>query len=288
MSGEQHDATNFLIDRQVADERHVFFARTLSVGIQAGRVAFPASSVKDDQGVANRLLIFTGAVAAELRGSDEGPRKGVLRLQLQNPLPTGVHFVGSATVASLAAFHTEDDEVLFGVNSAETVKGPTAGNLDGKGLPEDDLYVIFDLVIQSNDAHLDRVSYQANVLVRDTRPELESLLVRAAGTTTPFVPEISILALSGWEYQITLTSPVLRPTELILISTSDAAHIPVGVGSVAADTAVQLLTSQVSGVFGAPTTIGNDNFTSTITASFTRGDGSVIVKKAIVHTTKLS
>jgi hypothetical protein len=285
MSDEQHDSTNFLIDRIVSDGSHVFFARALSIGIQAGRVAFPATTVQDDQGVANRLLIFTGTVAAELRGSDEGKRTGVLRLQLQHPLSTGVHFVGSATVASLAAFHTEDDEVLFGVNSAETVKGPTAGNLDGKGLPDNDLYVIIDLTVQSNDAHLDRISYQANVLVRDTTPELESLLVRQVpGSGGPFVPEITISPGGRWEYQVTLTSPVVKTTELILISTSDPAHIPVGVGSVAGTTAVQLNTSQVSGVFGTPATNGGADARATITASFTRGDGSVVVKKAIVNT----
>lgn len=283
MSSEQHDSTNFLIDRNVADDRHVFFARTLSINIPAGRVAFPPGSAKDDQVVANRLLIFTGAVAAELRGSDEGMRKGVLRLKLENPLPTGVHFVGSATVASLAAFHTDDDEVLFGVNSAETVKGPTAGNLDGKDLPEDDLYVIFDLSIQSNDAHLDRIAYQANVLVRDTRPELESLLVRA-GATGPFAKEITISPGGSWQFQVTLTGPVLRPTELILISTSDPANIPVGVGTVSANTAVELFTSQVSGIFGTPATKGEPDAKATITAFFTRGDGSVIVKKAVVNT----
>jgi hypothetical protein len=162
--------TGFVIDRSVLDGEHVFFPRALSVQIVSGRQISPI--VENDPGNANRLLLFTGTVAAELTG-DDNAKFGVLRLQLNHPLPAGVKLVGSATTVALAAFHTDDGEVLIGVDSAETTLGPNPDNsFPPTSLPADDLYVIVDLSIQSQDAHLDRFSYQANVLVRDENPDL--------------------------------------------------------------------------------------------------------------------
>jgi hypothetical protein len=280
--------TTFIIDRDVLDGSHIFSARALSVGIQSGRLVFPSSRPENDPGEANRLLIFTGTVAAELRGDDRF-KQGVIRIRLHSPLPTGVKFIGSATVACLAAFHTDDDQVLFGVNAAETVLGP---DLDGDlpdGLPPDDLYVIIDVSVQSEDAHLDRISYQANVLVRDTNPELESILVRPHGRPVEFLPSTDVAVGEAWDYQITMTGPVLRPTELILLSSSDPDHIPIGPPAANNVGAVQLFKDQVSAVFTAPPAQGTGslNQQATIMASFTRHDQSVVQKTATVKTSQL-
>jgi hypothetical protein len=275
--------TDFVIDRDVLDSNHIFFPRTLSVGIQSGRLVFPAIRPENNPGEANRLLIFTGTVAAELRG-DHRIKQGVIRIQLHNPLPTGVKFIGSATVAGLAALHTDDDQVLFGVNAAETVLGPNPDGSLPDGLPHDDLYVIIDVSVQSEDAHLDRISYQANVLVRDTNPELESILVRPHGSLSGFQPIATVGSGEAWDYQITLTGPVLRPTELILLSSSNPAQIPIGPPAVNNLGAVELRTNQVSAVFTAPHTRGEGigSKAATITASFTRLDQSVMQKTATV------
>ncbi len=270
---------DFLIDRDVTDGQHAFLPQALSVDIIAGRQTFPTPD-GPDPGQANRLLVFTGTVAAELRGSDSGSRAGVLRVRLRNPLPKSVVFVGSATMAALSSFHTDDDKVLFGVDAARTVLGPDPdGALGDGGLPDDDLYVLVNLSIGSNDAHLDRFSYHADVLVHDLNPDLESILVRSVGASS-FMPSTTMVAGSAWEYQITMTGGVLQPFDLIVVESSDPADVSLGVPL----QMVEIPMNATSGSAGAPPTSPNRGVTATITASFTRLDGVVTTKTATVRT----
>jgi hypothetical protein len=283
--------TGFLIDRSVLDTGHVFFPRTLSVNVLSGTQAFPL--LEKDPGSGNRLLIFTGTVAAELRGSDDkDARHGVLRIRLHHPLEKSVTFIGSATVAALAAFHTDDDKVLFGVNSAETTLGPNPDNAPlFDGPPADDLYVTLDLSIQSEDAHLDRICYQANVLVRDDTPDLKSILVRR-DSSAAFAESALISPGSSWQYQVTFTGPVLKPTALVIVASSDSSHIPMStLPGLTASTFVEVQQHDSSVVAGAAPVHGSgllDSPLSTITASFTRADGSVAQKKATIQVAALS
>lgn len=277
--------TDFVIDRSVLDSGHVFYPRALSMQIESGSQVFPAP--EPDPGVANRLLIFTGTVAAELRGTPgNNTPHGVLRIRLHHPLPKSVKFIGSATVAALAAFHTDDDEVLFGVNSAETTLGPNPdGNPKLDGPPTDDLYVIVDLSVRSEDAHLDRLAYQANVLVRDDSPDLESILVRGIGFGV-FAPSVILDPGERWEYQVTFTGPILTPNELVIVASSDSSHVPMStVAGLGASTLVQLVQGQSSATASAAAVHGSGTLDtpSTITASFTRADGSVTQKTATIH-----
>ena len=279
-----------IIDRSVLDNDHVFYPRALSVQIESGRLAFPVPATSP--GIANRLLIFTGTVAAELQG-DDNVKHGVLRIQLHNPLPAGVKFIGSATVAALAAFHTDDDQVLLGLNSAETIQGPNPpdGNFPPSTLPADDVYVIVDLSVMSTDAHLDRLSYQANVLLRDDNPDLESVLVRLSGFGE-FGPTVTLQPDQTWEYEITLTGPVLKASEAVTVTTSDPVHVPITAmpfPGIAVSTVVGVPQGEVSATGVAPAVSGSGTLDtpSTITAFFTRADGSLVSKTASIHLTVL-
>jgi hypothetical protein len=277
--------TDFLIDRSILDTDHVFSPRTLSVNILDGTQAVPL--LEKDPGRANRLLIFTGTVAAELRGTPaKEVRHGVLRIQLHHPLEQSVTFVGSATIGTLAAFHTDDDKVLFGVNSAETTLGPNPDRIPFfDGPTTDDLYVILDLSIQSEDSHLDRICYQANVLVRDDTPDLESLLVRP-DSSAAFADSAIISPGSSWEYQVTFTGPILKPTALVAVASSDSNHIPMStLPGLAASTLVEVQQHHNAVIASAAPVTGNGSLDtpSTITAFFTRADGSVAQRKATIH-----
>jgi hypothetical protein len=235
-------STDFFSDLDATKTAEVAESRTLEVGIDAGVQTFPAP---DTDETANRLLIFTGTAICEIPADGDGDlSRGVVRVRLGFPLHKSIHLVGSATVAALASLHGNDDEdAVFAVDAATTVAGPTDnGTLDAKGLPEDDLYVIMDAATMGADSLLGRIAYQANVLVRDLEPELESLLVKPDGSNVPFAPEAEIPLGGKWDYQVNLTGPVVDGTFLILIQSSDPSAAPVA-------PATQLLTNQTSGAF---------------------------------------
>jgi hypothetical protein len=264
--------TDFFSDLAAGNSDQVAEGRTLEVGIEDGVQTFPPPTTSE---TANRLLIFTGTAICDILADGDGElSRGVVRIRLGFPLPKAVRFVGSATVAALASVHGNDDEdSVFAVDAAKTTAGPTdGGTLDPKGLPEGELYVIIDAATQGGETRLGRIAYQANVLVRDLEPELESLLVKPDGVGVPYAAETTISTGSKWDFQVTLTGPVVDPTFLILLQSSDPA------APVAA--AIQLLTTQTSGAFlgGVAKNETNSTVDVTITAS-----AKGISKTAILH-----
>jgi hypothetical protein len=234
--------TDFFQDRDAANGDQVTESRILDVGIQGGVQAFPLPSTNE---TANRLLIFTGTAVCDIPADGDGElSRGVVRVRLSHPLSQTLHFVGSATVAALASVQgSEEAGALFAVDAVKTVVGPTdGGTLPGNGLPEDDLYVIMDAATMGPDTILGRIAYQANVLVNDLEPDLESILVRNEALGTGFVPEATLDSGDKWDFQITLTGPVLDPTFLVLLQSSDPNAAPVAA-------ATQLTTGQTSAAF---------------------------------------
>jgi hypothetical protein len=145
---------------------------------------------------ANRLLVFTGiAVNSIFVGHDDNVARGVVRVRLQFPVPKSMIFKASATLAALAGLHGEGDEDLtFSADSAVTVTDPTDGGTlpqPSQPLPNNELYAIIDVAYQGDGSRLTRVSYQANVLVQDLEPDIDSILVRPAGNGA-FAPSASI------------------------------------------------------------------------------------------------
>jgi hypothetical protein len=251
---------DFLVDMDVATTDQVAAPRTLEVVIDDGVQVFPAPDNTDQR--ANRLLIFTGTTVFEIDGDDDGDMtSGVVRVRLRYRMPKSLIFIGAATVAALASFHGSDDEdVLFVADAAETIVGPTAnGELPDGGLPSDELYIIIDAAVLGGDSALHRIAYQANVLVRDMEPDLESILVRPAGSMAGFLPEIQLRPGDKWEFQITLTGPVVDPTFLIPLGSSDKNAAPIAA-------ATQLMNGQISAAFFGGTVVGIVDEAVTLTA----------------------
>jgi hypothetical protein len=278
--------TDFIFDASAARDDQVASPSVLNIGILEGTQTFPAQSTDEK---ANRLLIFTGSIICLLGADGDGElTRGVVRVRLHFEMPDTIHFIGSATVAALADVHGNDDnDVLFAVDTAKTIVGPSdEGTIPdptvGPPLPVDELYVIIDAATMGPKSVLNRIAYQANVLVRDTAPDLESILVRPSGSGNAFSHEASVSA-GAWDYLITFTGPIVTQTALVAVSTSDPAHVPVGAGTLAGTTFVQLAKTQTSGAFQAPNTSG-DSFPveATITAAYTRQDGGVTTKTAKV------
>ena len=216
--------TDFLRDLDVSNDDQVREPRALDVGINAGGQVFP--QMAEDQN-ANRLLIFAGTATFQVAGSDDGVH-GVIRVRLQYPMPKTIILKGSATVAALASLHgTDDEDSLFAVDAVETVLGPTDnGRLPDSGLPKDELYIVMDAAVFGDHAVLMRIAYQANVLVQDTEPDLDSILVRRAGLNVAFTPQCPLMPDDQWEYQINLTGPVTGATFTVSLG-SDSGDAPV-------------------------------------------------------------
>jgi hypothetical protein len=200
--------TDFVVDLDAANGDQIDSPRILDVGIQDGVQTFPVPSTSES---ANRLMIFTGTAICSIPADGDGElSRGVVRVRLSFPFHKNLHFIGSATVAALADIHGDDpEEALFAVDAAKTVVGPTdGGSIRNSNLPTDELYLIMDAAMMGADADLNRIAYQANVLVRDTEPDLDSILVRPAGLNVPFAPEAQVSSGEQWEYLLTLTGSV--------------------------------------------------------------------------------
>jgi hypothetical protein len=256
--------TDFINDFDAGNSSQVTESRILDIGIEDGVQTFPSPATSE---TANRLMIFTGTAICEIPADGDGElSRGVVRVRLNFPLSQTLHFIGSATVAALASVHgSHDADAVFAADAAKTIVGPTdGGSLPGNGLPENELYVIIDAATQGPDTILSRIAYQANVLMKDLEPELDSLLVKPEGFGV-FAPEATIISGEKWDFQVTLTGPVIDPTFLIQLQSSDPTAAPVAA-------ATQLTTGQTSGSFlgGIATTSIRPQQIVTITAIGTR------------------
>jgi hypothetical protein len=262
--------TDFFSDLDAVNSSQVAESKILDIGIEDGVQTFPSPTTGE---TANRLMIFTGTAVCEIPADGDGDlSKGVIRVRLRFPVSKTLHFIGSATVAALASVHGSDDaDAVFAVDAAETIGGPTdGGSLPDNGLPGDDLYVIMDAATQGPDTVLSRIAYQANVLVKDLEPDLDSLLLKPDDQGV-FAPEITIASGEKWDFQVTLTGPVIDRTFLIPLKSSDPDAVPVAA-------ATELVTGQTSGSFLGGTATSSEQKTVTITAS-----GKRVTKTAILH-----
>jgi hypothetical protein len=267
---------DFLIDRDVTNDGQVTNARTLDVGIIKGHQTLPPQ--EKPELTANRLLIFAGTAIVEKSGDRDEVIRGVIRVRLRFPLSASVEPVGSASLAALATISGNEANVLLGADNAETVRDPTAGGqLPRNGLPDDELYLIVDAAVASTDATIQRIAYQANVLIQDTTPDLDSLLVRRF-PTDQFSTSADVEIRHDWEFQITLTGPVVDPPGQFTVNVqSDQDEVPIFFfGGPRTQASFTLSTGETSVIIRAPFTRGLT--TATITAV-----GNRVTKTATVR-----
>jgi hypothetical protein len=174
--------SDFRIDVDVGASGQVNDPSMLNIGINDGVAINDSSSIG-----ANRLLIFTGtALNTSFATSDANLKRGILRIRLRFALGKSAFFRAAAAFSALSGLHGEsDDDVTFDVNAATVVTDPTdCGSLPQPvpPLPAGELYLILDAACQGGGARLSYVSYQANVLIQDLEPDLDSILVRPSGS----------------------------------------------------------------------------------------------------------
>jgi hypothetical protein len=212
---------DFLEDLDVGDSTKVAETRSLVIAIADGVQAMPSPPTAER---GNRLLVFTGTAIPELLADGDGDLAiGVVRVRLGFPLKGVIHYVGSASWAALASLHSGDRDCTWAADSVKVVSDPTdAGTLgNDQGLPGDELYLLIDAAMQGTGGTvLSRISYQANVLVLDTEPDVASVLVRKAGSSDPFGPDITLFRGEEWEYLVTLTAPLNVDSDFVILSSN--------------------------------------------------------------------
>ncbi len=278
---------DFVRDLSTSREDQIASPKTLNIAIEDGVQSFPLPVTNER---ANRLIIFTGTAICGIPADGDGePTRGVVRVRLNFTMPDSVQFVGSATVAAVASIHGEDDEdSSFGVDSAQTIVGSTDGNSigppsDGSVLPEKELYLIIDAGVIGAHAVLNKIAYQANVLVRDTNPDLESISVGKDGFFGPLYTATNLGIV--WDYQLRFTGPIVQDFESVIVSSSNPSRFPMASGpGLAQSTLVEVSQHRQDSlpIPAAPITEGTDD-SATITAFFTRRDGGVTARKATVQ-----
>jgi hypothetical protein len=232
----------------VTNDRDVAFPRTLEIGITGGQQVFPPPT--PSALTANNLLIFTGTLLVNLHGDSGNASRvlrGIVKLRLNRSLSKNETFLGSATVAALGSIHTDEEEVTFAVDDVETIVAD-----------DHELCLVAHMAIQGEAASLSRMAYQANVLVHDLRPELDSILVRPAGSGAAFSSSALVRSGDAWEYQINLSGPAPDGGMLILLSSDKPAEVPIAA-------ATEVPQGTLSAVFSADRTSGSPT-TAVITA----------------------
>jgi hypothetical protein len=203
------------------------------INLDASKDAVNATHIEafvDGPGDANRLLIFTGSanVNRESDNDDDLVRRGTVRLKLNFPLSSAITFVDAATNASLGSiFNRDDDDTTYAIDCVS----PQPENTDPNNPQQSELVLTAAVAVQGgeNDAGINRMAYQANVLLRDTEPELQSVLVRQAGVGN-FVPEVLLFSGDKWEYLFTLTGPVpVGQFFTVTLQSSDPQDAPIDI-----------------------------------------------------------
>lgn len=272
-----------IVELDVANQQHVATPRALDVGVLDGIQASPGL---DDSGNpttsgANRLLIFTGTALCDFSSQDDNiQRDGVVRLRLRFPLPGNLLFKGSATACCLASIHGNDEQPsLFAVQAAHVVTTPTDPTnpnplpQPSPPLPSNELYLLVDVATQGaeNGARpgISRIAYQANVLIEDTNPDLDSILVSEPGQGN-FQPSVIVLVdgsgPSFFDLQVNLSGPVPQndPPFGVVVESDDLTNVPLAQAIAIAPQSSSTIQSNNLVLGTAP------NETVTITATGTR------------------
>jgi hypothetical protein len=113
---------------------------------------------------------------------------------------------------------------------AGVVTDPSDEGLPANGLPDNELYLILDVAVGESGSRLQRIGYQANVLVKESDPDLQSLLVSKDGNS--FAPEATVELGFQWWFEVTMTGPVPQgQTFRIATQSSDEPDVPTAANS---------------------------------------------------------
>lgn len=221
-----------VIDLDVQNPNQVVSPGALDAGIKDGLQIYCIPPAGSNSNGANRLLIFTGTALCNVVGpTDHELFSAVVRVRLRFPVPPTLTVKGSAVVAALASVHSNDENpALLGVNAAKIVTDPTDGGSlpqPPQPLPDNEVYLLAELRAYgeadgSARPGVSRFAYQANVLVQDTLPELDSILVRPSGEGA-FGPQALLTIVASdvlYDIQLNLTGP-LPPNSSLEIGLTD-------------------------------------------------------------------
>jgi hypothetical protein len=113
-------------------------------------------------GGASRLFVFTGAARVQIGfgGDNDAIRRGVMRVRLDFPLSSAVRFIDAATVAGLTSTGNLQITTASGVDCVST-----APDKDPFDPDQHVLIITAALAVQGGNVSMQRVAYQANVLI---------------------------------------------------------------------------------------------------------------------------
>jgi hypothetical protein len=194
----------------------------------------------DGPGDANRLVIFTGTALVNVvsDNDDDDIKRGVARVRLDYPLTKTVHFIQSATNASLASiFNKDDDDQLYAVDCVQTDPEDIDPAQPQLG---QELVVKAALAIEGGDGDtgIARMAYQANVLLQVVEPELDSILVAADDPAPVYQPSALLDVGNQWLGRVTLTGPAEADLVVELLSDNNlvtVADVPFRQGEMSKD-----------------------------------------------------
>lgn len=160
---------------------------------------------------------------------DEILRRGEVRVRLRYPLHESVKFISSATTAALAGiFNADDEATTFGIEKVSTEPRPTdESNLQS---PKE-LVLTAALAVQGGDTGISSMAYQANVLLQDSRPDVDRVGVKASGPgASVFTSSASVAPGKQWDIDVVLTGPNPGPAPFpYTVSTSNPVSVPIDV-----------------------------------------------------------
>jgi hypothetical protein len=243
------------------------FQKSLSAAPQSTDVANPQhifANINNSDG-ATELHVFTGIALVNIvsDNDDDQIRKGTIRIDLNFPLSQLASFISSTTTAGFASiFNKDDDDVIFAVDCAET--GPVTIVDPVSGGEEVRLILTAALAIQGGqgDAGINRIGYEANVLLRTSEVQLQSLFVSnlepvlpPLGSSDPtgppeFGPNLGISEGQVWGARVILTGPASGPGVFVELSDSNLQLAPLKSSS------VPVLGTQISADTGPQPAVG--------------------------------
>ena len=221
-----------------------------SVGNEVANAGHVEVSIDGPDG-ANLLHIFTGTAIIDFRPTDdEVLRRGVVRVRLNlAPLSPAVQFVDSATNAELASIFSRDDDVdtTYAVDCVSTQPEDAIDPVTHQH--QQLLTLTAALAIQGGGGTtgLSRMAYQANVRLRVSEVQLDSLLLSPKSSPPNFQPSATILSGQPWLGRVVLTGPAQGNGVFVGLASGDSslASVP---------PSVPVVGGQVSGDFTAPNT----------------------------------